>query len=315
MDLKDIDLNLLVIFRQLLQERRVSTVADNLGLTQPTVSNALNRLRQQLGDELFLRTSRGMEPTAFAMELAEPISYALSSIHETLNQRTRFDPENSQRKFILGMSDIAEIDFLPKLMKVLADVAPHVSISTIRTTGADLAADMEAGRIDIAIGWLPHLKTGFFQRRLFTQQHVCLFRRGHHLDKETPLTKEEFEAAEHVVVSGIGTGHATIDASIGKLGVKRKAVLTVPHFVAIGHILATTDMIATVPERFARHCTTPFGLRYVPLPLKLSEIGINIFWHSRFHKEPGNQWLRSLLSDHFSDRLTDKSDHREDRVD
>ena len=111
MNLKDIDLNLLVIFQQLLQERRVSAVAVNLGLTQPTVSNALNRLRQQLGDDLFLRTSKGMEPTAYAMQLAEPIGYALAAIQETLNQNTRFDATTSQRKFIVGMSDIGEIYF------------------------------------------------------------------------------------------------------------------------------------------------------------------------------------------------------------
>jgi len=300
MDLKDIDLNLLVIFQQLLQERRVSAVANNLGLSQPTVSNALNRLRQQLGDELFLRTSRGMEPTAFAMQLAEPISYALSAIHETLNQRTRFEPASSTRKFIVGMNDIGEIYFLPKLMKVLADIAPGVSLSTIRTTGTNLAEAMEAGRIDLAIGWLPHLKSGFFQRRLFVQEHVCLFRRGHLLDKSSPLTREEFEAAEHVVVSSVGTGHASVDAHIEKLGVRRRAVLTVPHFVAVGHILANTDMIATVPERFARHCVAPFHLHYVELPLKLPDIGVNLFWHARFHKEAANQWLRGLVFDHFN---------------
>ncbi len=301
MDLKDIDLNLLVIFQQLLQERRVSAVANNLGLSQPTVSNALNRLRQQLGDELFLRTSRGMEPTAFAMQLAEPISYALSAIHETLNQRTRFEPANSERKFIVGMNDIGEIYFLPTLMKILADIAPGISLSTIRTTGANLAEAMEAGRIDLAIGWLPHLKSGFFQRRLFVQEHVCLFRHGHPLHKPSPLTQEEFEAAEHVVVSSVGTGHASVDAHIEKLGIRRRAVLTVPHFVAVGHILASTDMIATVPERFARHCVAPFNLHYVDLPLKLPDIGINLFWHARFHKEAGNQWLRGLVFDHFND--------------
>ncbi len=301
MDIKDIDLNLLVIFQQLLRERRVSAVAVNLGLTQPTVSNALNRLRQQLGDDLFLRTSKGMEPTAYAMQLAEPIGYALSAIQETLNQRTRFEPANSQRKFIVGMNDIGEIYFLPKLMEMLASIAPGISLSTIRNTGASLADDMEAGRIDLAIGWLPHLKSGFFQRRLFVQEHVCMFRSGHLLDTKSPLTKDEYEAANHVVVSAVGTGHATVDASIGKLGIKRKAVLTVPHFVAIGHILATTDMIATVPERFARHCVDPFNLRYVELPLTLPEIGVNLFWHSRFHKEPGNQWLRGVIFDQFSD--------------
>jgi DNA-binding transcriptional LysR family regulator len=301
MDLKDIDLNLLVIFNQLLHARRVSTVAVNLGLSQPTVSNALNRLRLQLGDELFLRTSKGMEPTAYAMQLAEPIGYALSSIQETLNQRTRFESQTSDRKFNIGMSDIGEIYFLPKLMKHLAAIAPGISISTIRTTGATLAEDMEAGRIDLAIGWLPHLKTGFFQQRLFTQDHVCLFRRGHALDKPKALTKRAFEAADHVVVAAHGTGHATVDNSIEKLGVKRRVVMNVPHFVAVGHILATTDMIATVPERFARQCLEPFQLALARLPMKLPEIGINLFWHSRFHKEPGNQWLRALFFEKFND--------------
>jgi DNA-binding transcriptional LysR family regulator len=300
MDLKDIDLNLLVIFQQLLQERRVSAVAANLGLSQPTISNALNRLRQQLNDELFLRTSTGMEPTAYAMQLAEPIGYALSAIHETLNQRTRFDPSNSQRKFIVGMNDIGEIYFLPKLMEILSEIAPGISISTIRTTGSNLAEDMEAGRIDIAIGWLPHLKSGFFQRRLFVQEYVCMYRRGHTLDRDTPLSKEDFEMAEHVIVSAAGTGHASVDGSIERLGIKRNAVLTVPHFVAVGHILAATNMIATVPERFARQCVDPFDLRYAAVPLKLPEIGINLFWHSRFHKESGNQWLRGLIFDHFN---------------
>lgn len=128
-----------------------------------------------------------------------------------------------------------------------------------------------------------------------------MYRRGHALDRESPLSKEDFESAEHVVVSAAGTGHATVDGSIERLGIKRNAVLTVPHFVAVGHILAATNMIATVPERFARQCVEPFNLRYAAVPLKLPEIGINLFWHSRFHKESGNQWLRGLIFDHFND--------------
>ena len=301
MELNQIDLNLLVIFQQLLQERRVSLVASKLGLTQPTVSNALNRLRNQLGDELFLRTSKGMEPTAYAMQLAEPIGYALSSIQDTLNQRSRFDPETSRRKFNIGMSDIGEIYFLPKLMSLLAKHAPGISFNTMRTTGANLADEMETGHVDLAIGWLPHLKTGFFQQRLFVHGHVCMFRCGHPLDTNKSLTGKAYEEANHVVVSALGTGHATIDSSIEKLGIQRNVVLTVPHFVAVGHILASTDLIATVPERFAKHCETPFGLRHVALPFKLPEIGVNLFWHSRFNKESGNQWLRSFIFKNFCD--------------
>src|SRR3569623_89453 len=150
MELKDIDLNLLLVFRELLTERRVSAVARKLELSQPAISNALIRVRRLLGDELFLRTSKGMEPTPYAMQLAEPIAYALSTIHNSLNQRASFDPATSERKFTIGMTDIGEIYFLPKLMDVLARLAPNVSISTVRNTAVNLRDEMEAGHVDIA---------------------------------------------------------------------------------------------------------------------------------------------------------------------
>jgi DNA-binding transcriptional LysR family regulator len=300
MELKDVDLNLLLVFHQLLMERRVSAVAEKLGLSQPAVSNALNRLRRLLGDELFLRTSKGMEPTPYANQLAEPIAYALSTIHNSLNQRAIFDPDSSDRKFTIGMTDIGEIHLLPKLMDVLAREAPGVSVSTVRNTAVNLRDEMEAGHVDIAIGLLPQLKSGFFQRRLFGQRYVCMFREGHALDKRK-VTLKEFSEAEHVVVIAAGTGHAKVDESIAQKGIRRNVKLTVPHFVAVGHILATSDMIATVPERYAQECVEPFRLKYVPHPVALPEIGINAFWHAKYHKEPGNQWLRNIVFDTFSD--------------
>jgi DNA-binding transcriptional LysR family regulator len=300
MELKDIDLNLLLVFRELLTERRVSAVARKLELSQPAISNALIRLRRLLGDELFLRTSKGMEPTPYAMQLAEPIAYALSTIHNSLNQRASFDPATSERKFTIGMTDIGEIYFLPKLMDVLARLAPNVSISTVRNTAVNLRDEMEAGHVDIAAGLLPQLKAGFFQRRLFRQSYVCMFREGHALDKRK-VTLKDFAEAEHVVVISGGTGHAKVDESIERKGVHRNVKLTVPHFVAVGHILSTTDMIATVPERYARECLTPFRLKYVKHPVALPDIGINVFWHAKYHKEPGNQWLRGVVFDAFSD--------------
>ncbi|MDP3668937.1 MAG: LysR family transcriptional regulator [Telluria sp.] len=300
MELKDVDLNLLLVFHQLLMERRVSRVAEKLGLSQPAISNALNRLRRLLGDELFLRTSKGMEPTPYAIQLAEPIAYALSTIHNSLNQRASFDPATSERRFTAGMTDIGEIYFLPKLMDALARVAPHVSVSTVRNTAVNLRDEMEAGHVDIAMGLLPQLKSGFFQRRLFRQRYVCMFREGHALDKPQ-ITLKQFSDAEHVVVVAAGTGHSMVDESIERKGIHRNVKLTVPHFVAVGHILSTSDMIATVPERYARECAKPFGLKYVTHPVMLPEIGINVFWHAKYHKEPGNQWLRGVVFDSFSD--------------
>ena len=136
MELQDIDLNLLVIFNQLLVERRVSKVAENLGLSQPAVSNSLARLRKLLGDELFLRTPTGMQPTPYAEQLAESVTYALGMIHSALNERSSFDPLSSRRSFTVGMTDIGEIYFLPTLLKRVREKAPGVSFSTVRNTTA-----------------------------------------------------------------------------------------------------------------------------------------------------------------------------------
>jgi len=294
MELKDIDLNLLVVFQQLLVDRRVSRVATSLGLSQPGVSNALARLRKLTGDPLFLRTPKGMEPTPFAEQLAEPTASALAVIHAAINRKASFDPATSQRAFTIGMTDIGEIYFLPKLMKELARVAPHVSLSTVRNAAVNLQDEMEAGHVSLALGLLPQLKAGYFQRRLFKQRYVCMFRRGHALDRKQ-ISLDEFSAADHVVVISEGTGHGKADELLDRKKVVRKIVLTVPHYVAVGHILHDSDLVATVPERLAQALAVPFGLSFVRHPAKLPEIAINLFWHARYNKDPANAWLRSLV--------------------
>ncbi len=183
MELSDIDLNQLVLFHQLMVERRVSKVADNLNLTQPAVSNSLAKLRRLFGDELFLRTSSGMVPTPFAEQLAEPVGYALAMIHSGINQQNDFDPAKLNRPVTIGMTDIGEIVFLPALVERLTREAPGATLNTVRNTAVNLRDDMESGKVDLAIGLLPQLKAGFFQRRLFRQHYVCLFRQGHALDR------------------------------------------------------------------------------------------------------------------------------------
>lgn len=302
MNLNNLDLNLLVVFKHLLKERSVSGAARKLGLTQPAVSNALKRLRSVLNDELFLRTTKGMEPTPYALQLADPIAHALSTIENTLSHRAEFDLSTSDRRFTLAMTDLGEIELLPPLMDRLEEVAPGVTVSTVRNNADRLPEDMENGHVDLAIGLLPQLKTNFFQQRLFSQRYVCLFHQGHALDKPR-VTRAEFYNADHVVVVSAGTGHAKMDEIIENAEERRRVRLLVPHFVAIGHILASTDMIATVPERYARRCAQPFGLRYVDHPVSLPKIDINLFWHAKYHREPGSQWLRQLIFELFSTSL------------
>ena len=248
-----------------------------------------------------------MAPTPYASSLAEPVSYALGTLHETLNQRASFAPEKSQRQFVIAMTDLGEITMLPKLMHLLGDVAPNVTISTVRNTHDNLSTEMEAGHVDLAIGLLPQLKTGFFQQRLFMQRYVCLMRNEHPLASTDMSVRHYFES-EHVQVVSAGTGHAQIDKIIDSGDRQRRVKLMVPHFVAVGHILKNTDLIATVPELYAWQYAEPFNLTYKKHPISLPTIGINLFWHAKFHKEPGNQWLRRLVFRLFSETATEESE-------
>ena len=301
MELQDIDLNLLLVFDRLLKHKRVSDVAESLGLSQPAISNALARLRRLLGDELFLRTPRGMEPTPFASDLAEPVAQAMNGLHAALNQSHVFDPGTSTRRFTIAMTDIGEIYFMPPLMELLSRTAPGVTISTVRNTTVNLRDEMEAGRVDLAIGLLPRLKTGIFQRRLFMQRYVCIFGGEHPLARKRSVSLKDFCAADHVLVEAVGTGHGKADEAMAAQGIVRHVRLTVPHFVAVGHILSSTRMIATVPERLAQSIAEPFGLVWRPHPVALPEIAINMVWHAKFQRDPGNQWLRGILFDKFMD--------------
>lgn len=300
MNLKDVDLNLLVVFNELQKHGRVSAVAQSLGISQPGVSNALARLRKLLGDELFLRTSRGMVPTPYAESLAQPIADALSALLVTLSARARFDPARSERAFVIGVNDVGETYFLPRLMRALDGAAPGVTIRTVRTTSINVKDEMERGRIDLAMGFLPGLKSGFFQRKLFSQPYVCVFRRGHPLAR-TGVSARQFRVAEHVAIVSEGTGHGVVDEVIEQAGIRRRLRLTVPHFMAVGPVLAATDMIAVVPRRFADCACEPFGLATAPCPVKIPESVINVFWHARSHREPANQWLRQVVVDEFAD--------------
>jgi len=299
-ELSDIDLNQLVLFQQLMVERRVSKVAEKMGLTQPAVSNTLAKLRRQFGDELFVRTPAGMMPTPFAEQLAEPIGYALGMIHSGLNQHNRLDPASLQRSVSIGMTDIGEIVFLPALVERLRQAAPGVSLGTVRTTATTLRDDMGSGKVDLAIGPLPQLKAGFFQRRLFRQRYVCLFRKGHALDRPR-LSLADFKTAEHLVIVSAGTGHGQVDDLIRRAGVERDVRLTVPHFVSVGHILRRTNMIATVTERLAQSLAEPFDLVFRPHPMRLPEIAINVYWHAKVHRSPVHLWLRGIVFELFGE--------------
>lgn len=299
MSLHTLDLNLLLVFQHLLRHRSVSGAATALGLSQPATSHALRRLREALQDELFLRTPQGMEPTPYALQLAEPVSQALALLQDALSAHRHFDPATSTRRFTVAMSDVGEVHFLPRLMQALADQAPGVTLATWPLSAPDLKAALARGEVDLALGLLPQLQAGFYQQVLFHQPYVCLMRADHPLAAPQALTRDQYEAAHHVQVLPTGTGHGRVDEALARLGVLRQVRLWVHHYVALGPVLATTDLLATVPERLARHSLAPFGLALRPLPLPVADTVIHQSWHARQHQDPGLRWLRALIAQCF----------------
>ena len=297
---KDIDLNLLVVFQEVFQERQISSVARKLNLSQPAVSNALARLRKTFNDELFVRTSQGMQPTPFALQLADPVSDALTNITKALNQQDTFNLQTSHRHFTIAMTDVGEMHFMPILIEQCQRHAPQVQISSIRANNLDLMAEMETGRVDLAIGAFEAMSGALYHRRLFQQDYVCLYRQQHPILKEG-ISSKTFLSAEHLIVSSNESPYDKINQCLEKAGIVAAASFTVPHFSSVPYIVSTTNLVATVPQKLAASAAPAFGLAYLKPPLKLPRLQTNIFWHRRFAQDEGNQWLRKLLVELFSE--------------
>jgi DNA-binding transcriptional LysR family regulator len=302
MELAKLDLNLLLVFHHLLILKRVSAVAELLNMSQPAVSSALGRLRSSLNDELFIRTQAGMTPTPYALQLAAPVAMAMDGIQQALNVRGAFDPKTSTRNFTIALTDVGEMYFLPVLMDALAHAAPGVTLKVVSVAQSSLKEDMSNGQIDLAMGLLPQLQAGFFQQSLFKQKYVCLMRQKHPLAQLKSLTVSALFAAEHVRVLATGTGHGRVDLALDKQKHQRKVRLSVPHYVALGDVLQHSNLIATVPERFALRIVKPFDLTMRDLPIKIDNSAIHQCWHGRLHRDPGHQWLRQLMRKLFGDQ-------------
>ncbi|SFU52963.1 LysR family transcriptional regulator [Pseudoduganella namucuonensis] len=300
LELHDIDLNLLVVFQEVYRERRISAAARRLRLTQSAVSNALARLRRALGDELFVRTAQGMQPTPFAEQMAEPVGAALGQVALALNQRDRFDPATSRRRFAIAMTDVGEVYFMPALIERCRALAPRVEIGSVRAGTAALREEMEAGRIDLAIGAFEDASEALFQRLLFRQPYVSMFRQGHALGQGEP-TLERFLAAEHLLVASAESPYDRINELLREAGVQAASRYRVPHFTAIPYIVSTADLVVTVPLKLAQRAAAPFKLAWIAPPLALPELQTNIFWHRRYGQDAGGQWLRGLIMDTFGE--------------
>ncbi len=294
MDIAEIDLNLLVVFDALAQQRSVTRAAEALGLSQPATSAALARLRRLFNDPLFVKTGAEMRPTPRAAELAAPVRRVIGLVKEEILQVQAFDPATAEQSFQLIAPDIAEVILLPRLLAHLRRVAPGVRVRTVSMPRHAAAEALTSGAADVALGYFPDLqKSGFFQQRLFKHRYVCVVRRDHP-GIGARMTLRQYLDAPHAVVWPEGREHL-FERFMQARQLRRRVVLELSHFMSLLTIVGTSDLIATVPSDLAEFFETHGNIRMVPSPVKAPEVEVHQFWHQRLHKDAANAWLRGAI--------------------
>lgn len=295
MDVRSIDLNLLVALDALLAERNVTRAAAHLRLSQSAMSAALGRLRTLFGDPLLLRTAGGMLPTSKGQELVAPVRQVLAEIGRIVQLPERFDPALAERTFTIAASDYVEYAILPRLVDYLEARAPRARLAVRPMDFGAVGRQLEGGDVDLGILGAGFAPPSVRSRPLFVERFVCIVRKGHPRVGER-LTLDDYCALDHVLVSPSGGAFtAPADDALAALGRTRHVRLSVPHFLLVPEILTHSDMIAVLPERLARGYGERF--RVFDLPFDLAPFSVVAIWHERTHRDPALAWLRQSIAD------------------
>lgn len=301
--MSELDLNLLYVIVALEERRSVSGAALKLGRSQPAVSAALAKLRKFFDDPLFLRTGNLMQPTPRAAAVVKSARSVLDRIGAEIVATPQFDPGASDRTIKLALSDVGEVVFLPTILKKLRELIPHAAVCSVSLPAAEVPHELENGGIDLAIGYFPDLqKSNFFQQALFTDSFASLIRADHPI-AANKLTIKQFLQLEHAVVRVESRTEEVIERYLARKKLRRRVVLTTPHFASAPIIVAQSDLIVTVPEPLARYFAgVSADLRVIGLPFEPPRIEMKQFWHRNFHHDARNRWLRTLIYELFQTR-------------
>ncbi|ENN86831.1 hypothetical protein RHSP_31456 [Rhizobium freirei PRF 81] len=288
-------MNLLVAFDALMAERSVTRAGIRIGRTQPAMSAALSRLRALLGDELFVRSPDGLQPTPRALDLAEPLGHALAEIQRTLEFTQIFEPASSTATFSIGLSEHAAFVVLPKLLARLRQLAPNVVLRMRNFVHRDDAITLlDAGEADITIG-VPHTSVGrILSQPLFEERFVCILRKDHP-EAGRLLTLKSFMRMSHLLVSPENERFGTVDAALAKQGLRRRLAVTLPQLYAAPALVASSDLVATLMEGVVRASGYADKVYVSQPPLDLGPVAFNMSWHRRNDVHPAQRWLRAIV--------------------
>ena len=294
-NLSTIDIRLLLVFEALMRERSVSRAAQEVGMSQPAVSRALNTLREMLKDELFVRSSGGMMPTAHARDLGPPIREVLARL-QAIFESANFVPGASTRTFRLAVSDHCAALILPVLGERLRKEAPGIKLRIRPRRHLAVAGELDMGEIDLAIGSALDLPSRIKKQFLFSEPYVCVMRRDHPLAGHR-LSYDDYMAAEHVAVSHMGEPLQAVDIHLRKDGTKRRIPITVNQALLAPEVLQRSDLILTTQLNLVRRLSAFKELHIVPLPVPVEPLAVHLAWHRDLAKHTAHEWLRRTIID------------------
>lgn len=294
MNLRTVDLNLLVALNALLTELHVTRAADRIGLSQPAMSNALSRLRHIFKDELLVRTPSGMQATPRALELTEPTRQILKQIERVFDSDSGFDPAATDRRFTLRLSDLLSVLLLPSLTAALLKEAPKVSLDVIHISPVRTVEALEKDEIDLAVSMGLVHSNAIRSEVLMTDRMVCVMRRSHPL-AEADLTLEAFLTSRQLRVAMSPTDLRFVDDVLAREGHVRDVALNLPHWLTVPHILRQSDLVSVMPERLAVALASPDLVARV-LPFASAPFEWSLYWHRRHDGNPAIQWLRHRIT-------------------
>lgn len=294
--MKTPDLNFLYVLQALFEDRSVSRAGLRLGLTQPAVSHALSRAREIFQDDLFVRVGAVMAPTPVGERVAMGSSRVLALLQKEIWEAQAFDALNTTRTFTVCMSDMGLFTILPFLLHALREKAPNATLKPIPLPSQKLAAALEEGSSDLAIGYLGKLGANLYQQTLFRRQLVVIVRRGTEKRSNDYMTLERFIESKHVISGTLAVSNQLLEKELRRQGAKLNVGVEIPFVIAVPSIVESSDFIAAVPRELAERMATHSQLDIFPMPVTLPDITIKQFWHALYHHDVGHRWFRALVA-------------------
>ena len=302
MNFRQLDLNLLRVLVAIHRTRSVTAAGKALALSQPATSNALARLREFFGDDLFVRSPAGLQPTRLCEQLAPAMQSQLLAMESLVLNHQPFNAQSSHRHWRLSLSDLGEILFLPRLAATLRSESPLASLSNISVDAAQVASALESREIDMAIGILKPQHRGIRSRLLFKERYMAISSQDW---SPTPrgrgktLSLAQLAQARFVVVSPTATFHGSVEKMLMGMKLQDRILVRPRHFGAIAVLAQSTDLLCIVPEMYARDLSQRQQLQMWTIE-EAPVYEVNLVWHTSTEQDADQQWMRGVIERLFS---------------